>query len=243
MLNRWLRDVSAFSDLSADDRRSLASIGKLNRAPAGEALTAPDGNPGSYLIVSGIACFASREQDERLITDIFVPGEFFSAPCSKAKVNSLEALTMCTYAFFDHSALLPLVGAQPSLGRALWRVARRREGSLRETIANVGRRPARERVAYFLLDLHHRLSNDNETPLSRVLPLSNVQIAGATALSPVHVGRVMADLEQRGLVRKEGRRLILKDPTKLMTLIRAAERGDMPLDAPGQDRASVCAGL
>jgi CRP-like cAMP-binding protein len=71
---------------------------------------------------------------------------------------------------------------------------------LAEWVMNVGRRDARQRVAHLLCELATRLGAANATDVVFDLPVTQTQMADATALTPVHVNRTLQSLRSDGLV-------------------------------------------
>jgi CRP-like cAMP-binding protein len=79
---------------------------------------------------------------------------------------------------------------------------------LRAWIVNIGRRPAFERVAHLMCELHLRLKNVGFAPGGDVaLPLTQETLADAFGLTPLHVNRVLQRLRAEGLIELKGGRL------------------------------------
>jgi CRP-like cAMP-binding protein len=79
----------------------------------------------------------------------------------------------------------------------------------REWIANVGRRDARTRVAHILCEFAVRLrlaGLGKETNYE--LPMTQEQLADATALTAVHINRTLKALEKDGLIERPNPRSI-----------------------------------
>ena len=74
----------------------------------------------------------------------------------------------------------------------------------REWLLNVGRRIGRARLAHFLCEFAVRLAIKSHVPdqTAIALPLTQEQIGDAVALTPVHVNRMLKELEAEGLISK-----------------------------------------
>lgn len=73
-------------------------------------------------------------------------------------------------------------------------------------IISLGRKTAVERVAELLADLRQRLRAGSD-PV--VIPLTQRDIADVVGLTPVHVNRVLQDLRKQGVVKQQGRTLVV----------------------------------
>jgi CRP-like cAMP-binding protein len=79
----------------------------------------------------------------------------------------------------------------------------------REWIANVGRRDAKTRIAHLLCEFSMRLQHaglGDETGYE--MPMSQEQLGDATGLTPVHVNRMIKELEADGLIERATPRAI-----------------------------------
>ncbi len=82
----------------------------------------------------------------------------------------------------------------------------------REWVMNVGRRPAKQRIAHLLCEFARRLElaemGDTE---GYEFPMTQEQLADATGLTVVHVNRTLKALEDDGLIVRERRFLGIPD--------------------------------
>ena len=91
----------------------------------------------------------------------------------------------------------------------------------REWTLNVGRRPARMRIAHLLCEFALRLDKAGlGKQLDYELPMTQEQLADALALTPVHVNRMLMDLGRDGLITRTSRSVRIDDWHKL------AQEGD-----------------
>jgi CRP-like cAMP-binding protein len=77
---------------------------------------------------------------------------------------------------------------------------------------NVGQRDAQTRVAHLLCELAFKLEDAGFASRSKFdLPLSQVQLCDATALTPIHINRVLHWLGSEGLIEQQGRKVLVED--------------------------------
>jgi CRP-like cAMP-binding protein len=103
---------------------------------------------------------------------------------------------------------------------------------MRSHLLAVGRMTARERIAYLVWELTHRLEMVAESP-PRVyrLPISQELMADAVGLSVVHVSRTLAALQREGIVHRHGQAWQILSPRRLRAL--AQQASDWPQRLPG----------
>ncbi|HVX81838.1 MAG TPA: Crp/Fnr family transcriptional regulator [Devosiaceae bacterium] len=126
--------------------------------------------------------------------------------------HSLIATTACQVAFIPHDPLRQLTHNQPLLGDLLWRDSLIDAAIFRTWIAMMGRQSAVCHLAHTLCELFVRmaavgLAQDNACRL----PLTQEQLADALGLSIVHTNRSLQELRDSGLIRFDGRRLVILD--------------------------------
>jgi CRP-like cAMP-binding protein len=104
----------------------------------------------------------------------------------------------------------PIVDANPELARFFWKLTERHAAIGYEWLLNCGRRDSTARVVHLLCELAERSGVDHD---DRRLanPFTQQQIADITGQTSVNVNRVFADLERQGLIRREGRDILLDD--------------------------------
>lgn len=222
MSSAFIHKLESVERLSRVKRQAVADATRhVQKAGARRAIVSDDERPrGVHVILSGLACrYRILEDGSRQITDFLVPGDL--CDCSNLMGPetgySIAALSACTYAFIDRQALAQLMERHPRVSRVLWSLSLVHAGVLREWLANVGRRPAVRRVAYLMSELCFRLREADEAKTgSFALPLTQSDLADATALSPVHINRVLGRLREKRLVSLQRRSIIVKDAEGLM---------------------------
>ena len=187
--------------------------------------------PNSYLSREGMECNEStlilegfvfrqklNENGDRQIVSFHMRGDFVDLEGSLLKVadHNVQALTHCEVAAIPSHEIIALIDNHPRVARALW-VDTLIDGSIyREWVMNVGRRPARQRLAHLYCELAKRLKHAGLGDESGYhFPMTQEQLADATGLTPVHVNRSLKSLQADGLLIRNGRAITIPDWERL----------------------------
>ena len=162
-----------------------------------------------HILLSG---FAYRQKTlidgVRQIIGVALPCDFLDleAVLLDRADHNIQALTRCEVAVIPGAALKAVSGTHPAVACALWRSTMVEGAQLREWITNVGRRDARARLAHLLCEFARRLERAGLGSTQAFdLPMTQEQLADALGLTPVHVNRVLKQLEVDGLITRERR--------------------------------------
>ncbi|WP_174273618.1 Crp/Fnr family transcriptional regulator [Sphingomonas bacterium] len=176
----------------------------------------------SKLLVEG---FVSRQctlvDGRRQILAIHVPGDFVDLHAFVLKYldHDVVALSPAKLAIAPHQALRKVTDEEPHLARMLWFSTAVDAAIHREWIASLGR-SAMARVAHLFCELRARLEVVGLADRSGyALPLTQVDLADATSLTPVHVNRTLRQMREAGLLDFRSGRVEIGD---LVGLIRIA---------------------
>jgi len=172
----------------------------------------------AYTLYAGWAYLYQNLMDGgRQILRLLLPGDFFGFQAdigNGVRIHSAQALTTTTLCVFPSANILNMVREHMNLGiRLIWMTAYD-EAVAYEQVVSLGRRSARERVAYLLLDLFHRLrlrQQDPEGIQTVDLPLTQELIADVCGLTQIHVNRTLKSLRNDKLLELKGRRLHVPD--------------------------------
>jgi len=171
------------------------------------------------LMVKGFAVRSKMtDQGKRQILSVHIPGDIPDLQSLHLPVmdHDLRTLCGCTVGFISHEALKHVTRKRPAVAEALWRETLIDAAMFREWIVNVGRRSAPQRLAHLLLELCERLRVVGSCPDGRFqLPMTQVDLADALGLTPVHVNRVLKELRTEGLVEMKRSEVTLGDPARL----------------------------
>ena len=175
------------------------------RVSAGADVIRPgDSATHSTLLLDGTACSYKRNEDGgRHIHSFQHAGDFcdlyrYVVP-ERDDAVGIQALTDCSVAIIDYRDLDRLL-AQPKLALAFWRATMLEGAIYRERLANASRGTALEQVANLLCE---QLARREAVGISGGrLPLSQIDVADAAALSVVHVNRTIQTLRSRNILSK-----------------------------------------
>ena len=154
----------------------------------------------------------------RQIVAILIPGDFLDIHVTVLGQmdHSVVALTRCRVAYVPSERLDRLTSQDNGLTKALWWSTLVDEAVLRSWIVNAGRRDAYQRIAHLLCEMHVRMNMIGLVTGDRFdLPLTQEELADATALTPVHTNRTLQRLRGEGLIKLGGRVLTVLDVARL----------------------------
>jgi CRP-like cAMP-binding protein len=213
---RLIRKLDSIADLSDEERRAIFALPMTVRKFAADQDVVREGDRPSEccLVVEGFAGSYKHSQDgSRQFMAFYVPGDMPDLQSLYLDVmdHSITTLVPSKLAFIPHAALHEVTRRYSGLAAALWRDTLIDAAIFREWIVNVGRRPAYARLAHLLCELIAKLRAVGLMAGSFELPLTQEELGDAMGLSTVHVNRTLQELRANGLIRSEGRTLIVED--------------------------------
>lgn len=180
-------------------------IGEV-RLERGEVLIEQDVTRGGlYTLLDGIMMrYRALPDGRRQIVNFTFPGDLIGleATFGEAASHSVEALLASRLCVFDSPRYFELITAQPSLAYDITWLAAKEETALEEHLVALGRRSAKERVAYLAMWLIQRARATcmADGPNRLQVTITQAQIADMLGLSLVHTNRSIKALERLGLV-------------------------------------------
>lgn len=114
--------------------------------------------------------------------------------------GGLTALCDTTILRIPHRAIRSLAARFPAIAEAFWRDASLDAAILTQWVINVGRRDARTRLAHIFCEMSIRYGDDCEVSPKYAFPVTQEQLADASALTSVHVNRSLKALRVDELV-------------------------------------------
>lgn len=161
-------------------------------------------SPDALILCRGWAYrFDVLPDGRRQILDFLLPGDLISicAPFRNEHSGTVQTLTKTMFGRLNRKSLQSKILSEP---RYLMRIAKsciddidRLEG----TLGDLGRRSAIERVARLILGLIRRLEErDMLTDMACEFPVRQEHIADATGLTPIHVGRMLRQMRDEGVI-------------------------------------------
>lgn len=155
------------------------------------------------LVIAGIVGrFDQNGEGKRQITAMHIPGDMcdLHSVVQPTATSALQSFSVATILRVPHSAIRAAAARHPALAEAFWRDCMVDAAILSEWIVNVGRRDAQTRIAHLICEIAMRLHADAGDNLIFDLPVTQTQLADATALTAVHVNRTLQSLRAEGLI-------------------------------------------
>jgi CRP-like cAMP-binding protein len=200
--------ASKFRSLGADadDLDAVLRTAKRRVRITAGADVVRAGEPVGYsvILLAGMACSYKRNEDGgRSIRVFHHVGDFcdlyrYVLPERDTAIG-IQALTDVVAATIDHHDIDRLL-ARPKLALAFWRATMLEAAIYRERLTVASRGSALERVAHVLCE---QLARREAAGIgSARLPISQIDLADAAGLSPVHVNRTVQYLRRRNILSK-----------------------------------------
>ncbi|MBA3896076.1 MAG: Crp/Fnr family transcriptional regulator [Sphingomonadaceae bacterium] len=221
MSNAFVDKIRSYVPLQADDAEVLeAACANVRAIPARYDLIREGDKPGPvFVMLDGWACrYKLLPEGGRQIVAFLMPGDFCDMHVAVLDEmdHSIATLTPARVAMIPREEMERLIEARPKLTHAFWRTQLVDESVLRAWIVSMGRRSAIERVAHLMCELFARARNIGLVENDRCdLPLTQIVIADALGLTPVHVNRVLRKLREAGAMDDETGKLVITNPAQL----------------------------
>lgn len=211
ILDRMVRKFGTRAKLDENDRLALYSLPFEIREVAANRYIVREGDRpfGATLIVAGLAYRHKVTLDgSRQILSVHIPGDFVDLEGTLLRVadHNVQALIPCEIAIVPRDAVIGLIEQHARLAHAMW-VDTLIDGSIyREWIVNVGRRDAQAGMCHLLCEFSRRLEAAGMADAAGYeLPMTQEQLADALGITPVHVNRVLRNLDREGLIIRDKR--------------------------------------
>jgi CRP-like cAMP-binding protein len=189
-------------------------------------------------MLDGWACrYNTLPDGRRQIVAFFVPGDFcdLNVYILKQMDHSIGAITRLAVADISRDEMDYLTTNHPRITQALWWESLVQQAIQREWTLNLGQRSAYERIGHLLVEVYLRLKTVGLTWNGTCdFPLTQVDIADATGLTPVHVNRTLQELRRDELIELERKQLNIPDLHRLMD-VAMFNANYLHLDHEGRD--------
>lgn len=164
-----------------------------------------------FRIEGGWACrFCQLEDGRRQITALYLPGDLCEPQWALGypptqPVKALTAVKAIPMPIRGMDGKEPMDrGLAACIGMTMERQA--------EWLVSLGRKSATERVAFLFCDIFDRMTGCGQTHDQQCwMPLTQIDIADMTGLTPVHINRTLKWLRSRGLVEFRSKWLRITD--------------------------------
>jgi len=207
-----LRSIPYFASLDEDALASIAAIA-ARRAYAPDEVIFLEGDPcaGLFIVQTGHVKIytASPEGREQILTiigprDSFNDVAVFDGGPNPASAQAMEAVELLV---IERPTMLNLFERYPKLAQAVVTVLAARARMLVRMVEDLSLRSVTGRLAKLLLD--------QALQGSEAVPLTRQQMAARLGTIREMVSRALRQLEDEGLVRREGHEIIITDRTAL----------------------------
>jgi len=219
-----MEQFTAFSDMEKRRLDDLISGKRDEHAPKEDIIVDGAHSNHCHVILSGLACrYKMLPDGGRQIMAFLIPGDLCDAEIFILKVmdHGVAAITPTTTALVSAEQMKALLRETSSLGEALWWGTMTDLGVLRERIIDEGRRNAYVRIAHLFYEMLVRyrmveLTNGD----SFEFPITQVDLADATGLTPVHANRTLQKLRADSLIEFSGGVVTVANPGRLKSAAR-----------------------
>lgn len=221
MANRFVEKLRGFVQLNGEE---LAALQRATANPQAfgprEDLIREGDRPGPVFVMLDGWAFRYKvlPNGSRQIMAFMMPGDACDLNISMLAEmdHSIQTQTRAQVAKISRETMDEMMTEHPGIARAMYVTQLVDESTLRAWIVSLGRRSSVERAAHLLLELYVRgirtgMASDNEIEL----PLSQVVLADALGMTPVHVNRVLQELRRSKAVELRRGVLRILDPVAL----------------------------
>jgi CRP/FNR family transcriptional regulator, anaerobic regulatory protein len=222
--------LSEYIDLTPAERETLARLEERTRSiKRGGILRRSNDRSGELFVLrTGLMMtYVLLDDGSRQILRFHFPGDLLglSGLVYPEAPETICAVTESVVCPFDRSALAVLVEGHPRLASMLLAYGQIERVTLTDRLAALGRTSAKARVGALLLEWRSRLrAADKSIEDSFALSLTQEEVGDATGLTAVHVNRMLRQLEEEGLIAREGQRVTIRDERALTSATNYVDR-------------------
>ena len=165
-----------------------------------------------YLRSGQVKSFIQAENGAERVLNLYQAGSLFGEASffdELPRVSSAVALTSCQLVPIDRELVTQEIARNPELALAMMKYLARTVRLLSSQVDQMAFRPARWRVARYLL---------SHAPEGGAIPCTQEDIAAAVSVSRVTVSRLLGELAKKGLIAAGYRWVTILDPAGLEQL-------------------------
>ena len=221
MANRFIEKLQGFVELAAADISALEEATSHPQVFKARVDLIREGDqPGPVIVMLEGWAFRYKvlPSGTRQIMAFMMPGDCCDLNISMLAEmdHSIQTVTHATVAKIDSKLMDELMTQHPRIARAMYVSQLIDEGTLRAWIVSLGRRSSAERAAHLLLELYIRGVRSGLADCHELeLPLSQVVLADALGMTPVHVNRMLQDFRRSGAIQLKRGLLRIQDAAAL----------------------------
>jgi CRP-like cAMP-binding protein len=218
---RLLMKLESIAELSSEEREALFALPmRILDVTADTDIVREGDRPSECcLLLAGFACrYKAIGNGRRQIISFQTPGDIpdLQSLFVDAMDHAIATLARSRLAFIRHQDIRELIRCFPHLGAVLWRETLIDAAIFREWMVGLGRRNACTRIAHLVCEMHMRLAAVGLAHADSFdFPVTQIELADATGLSPVHVNRTLMELRRAGKMTFRGSTVIVPDWNQL----------------------------
>jgi CRP-like cAMP-binding protein len=222
MSNRFVEKLQCYAPLSSDDIALAERItANARKVAAKQDLIREGDRPGPvFVMLEGWACrYKILPEGGRQIVAFLMPGDTCDMHVAVLEQmdHSIQTLSASRVATISRAEMHELVTTRAQIAHALWSTQLVDEGTMRAWIVSMGRRDAEARVAHLMCELFVRARNIGLIHGNTLeMPLSQVVLADALGMTPVHINRVLRRLRLTKLMEFSRGKLSILNPHGLV---------------------------
>ncbi len=207
--------------LTPDEEAALARLCERQRRLRRNAVLLSENDRLTELFVlkeGMMMSYVLLDDGRRQILRFIYPGDVLATPAlAYAKSpETLMALTDAVVCPFDRGVMANLLSTTPRLVAAIMALDQTERVTMTDRLAAIGRTSAKARVAALLLEIRDRLRAGDRRIGNCFSPgITQEEIGDAIGLTAVHVNRMLRQLEEEGLIAREGGRVTLLNEARL----------------------------
>ena len=220
-MNSFVEKLKGFAALSDAEVALLTDATRhWRKYTAGQDLIREGDTPGFvFVVLEGWAIrYKILPDGTRQIISFLMPGDFCDMHVAVLAEmdHSIGTLTPATIVTLSREQIEHLTAISSNLTKAFWWTQLVDEGVLRATIVSMGRRSSLARVAHLLCELSLRMRNIGLVGAEPYeMPFSQIVLADAVGLTPVHVNRVVSELRRAGALEVTPATLIIASLSRI----------------------------
>lgn len=224
MYNRFVAKLSALAALRPDDAVALESATRSARRYGAKTDLIREGDePGPvFVVIEGWACrYKVLPNGTRQVLGFLMPGDSCDLHIALLAEmdHSIQTITPALVARIERPQMDALLGRHAMVAKAMYISQLVDEGTMRAWITSMGRRSSIERVAHLVCELYIRARNVGiVVKPDFAMPLSQLLLADALGMTPVHLNRVLRELRLSGAVSVSRGRVVIADVNLLVRI-------------------------
>jgi CRP-like cAMP-binding protein len=223
MQNRFIDKLSHYVDLSAAEITALSQATAVGRKVAAKTDLIREGDrPGPvFIMLDGWSMrYKILPNGSRQIMAFLMPGDACDLHVSLLAEmdHSIQTITAGRVATISRIEMDEMLDEHRGIARAMYVAQLADEGTLRAWIVSMGRRSSLERVAHLICELFVRARWSDVAEAAFEVPFSQIILADALGMTPVHINRMLRDLRTREIISMRRGSISILNPSALASV-------------------------